>query len=86
MTKNELYWEIDVRKQSLKATDYKAIKHSEGLISDDDYEVTKQQRQEWRDQINEYETMIAEGNYEEPEISDDFINDAVVDNSRTDGE
>lgn len=86
MTKNELYWEIDVRKQRLKSTDYKAIKRSEGLISEDDYEVTKQQRQEWRDQINEYETMIAEGNYEEPEFFDDFVDDAVVDNSRTDGE
>ena len=42
----------------LKKTDFKAIKHSEGLISDEDYEPIKSQRQEWRQEINELEEEL----------------------------
>lgn len=47
--------EIAALKAKLAATDYEAIKHSEGWISDEDYAVIKAQRQAWRDRINELE-------------------------------
>ena len=83
MTKNEICWEISVLKNKLKATDYKAIKHSEGLISDDDYEKIKTQREEWREAINNYEEMIANEEYDEEVYVDDV--DLVID-SNIDGE
>ena len=47
--------EICELKQKLNATDYKAIKYAEGVLSEDEYSETKAQRQEWRDRINELE-------------------------------
>ena len=47
--------EINALKQLLTNTDYKAIKHSEGLISDEDYAEVKAQREAWRARINELE-------------------------------
>ena len=47
--------EINELKAHLAATDYIAIKHSEGWISDEDYANTKAERQAWRDRINELE-------------------------------
>lgn len=47
--------EIEDLKNHLADTDYIAIKHSEGLISDADYAAIKAQRQAWRDRINELE-------------------------------
>lgn len=45
-------------KQQLADTDYKAIKFAEGLISAEDYEPIKQQRQAWRNEINELEKEV----------------------------
>lgn len=42
----------------LSATDYQAIKHSEGLISEEDYAPIKAQRQALRDRINELEAKL----------------------------
>ena len=56
----ELNWEISVCKEKLKATDYQAIKHSEGLISDEEYEPIKKQREDWRKQINDYQAELPE--------------------------
>lgn len=42
-------------KQLLSDTDYKAIKYSEGLISEEEYAEVKAQRQAWRDEINKLE-------------------------------
>lgn len=83
MNFQELNFAIDSCKQKLKATDYKAIKHSEGLISDDDYEEIKTQREEWREAINNYEEMIANEEYDEEVYADDV--DLDVD-SNIDGE
>ena len=47
--------EVAELKQRLADTDYLAIKHSEGLISDSEYEAIKAERQRWRDRINELE-------------------------------
>ena len=45
-------------KAKLSDTDYKAVKHSEGLISDADYKPIKEQRQAWRDEINKLESEL----------------------------
>lgn len=48
-------------KRLLSASDYKAIKYAEGLISAEDYEETKATRQAWRDEINALESELSEG-------------------------
>ena len=50
--------EIESCKAQLSATDYQAIKYAEGLISDENYEPVKVQRQALRDRINQLEEMI----------------------------
>ena len=52
-TREELEYTIVTYKQLLSQTDYKALKHSEGQISDEDYAPIAAQRQEWRDIVNE---------------------------------
>lgn len=47
--------EIERLKEQLAATDYKAIKHAEGWLTDEEYAPTKAQRQQWRERINELE-------------------------------
>lgn len=49
---------IQELKQFLINSDYKAIKHSEGLLTDEEYAPIKAQRQAWRDEINELEKYI----------------------------
>ena len=43
-------------KKLLQATDYQAIKYAEGELSAEEYEPIKQQRKEWREEINALET------------------------------
>lgn len=50
---------IENLKDNLRQTDYQAIKHSEGLITDEEYEPIKVQRQAWRDEINELEKEVS---------------------------
>jgi hypothetical protein len=50
---------INALMQLLSATDYKALKHSEGVISDEEYAPTKAQRQAWREEVNALEEEIA---------------------------
>lgn len=50
--------QIEGLKAQLAATDYKAIKHSEGLISEEDYAPIKSERQAIRDQINALEAEM----------------------------
>lgn len=45
-------------KQMLADSDYKAIKYAEGIISDEEYEPIKAQRQEWRNEINILEESL----------------------------
>ena len=51
----DILWQISELKLRLQETDYQAIKHSEGLISEEDYAPIKAQRQAWRDEINRLE-------------------------------
>lgn len=50
--------EIEILKQKLKDTDYKAIKYAEGQLTEEEYASTKAERQSWRDRINELEAQI----------------------------
>ena len=50
--------QILILKEELSATDYKAIKFAEGLISAEDYEPIKAQRQALRDEINRLENEL----------------------------
>ena len=45
-------------KQILASTDYQALKHADGALSDEEYEATRQYRQSLRDQINEIESEV----------------------------
>lgn len=60
MTPEETRIEIATYKQLLLQTDYKALKHSEGAITDEEYAETKAQRAEWRARINELEEELPE--------------------------
>jgi hypothetical protein len=51
--------EIAVRKQMLEQSDYQALKHADGAITDEEYAETKAKRAEWRSEINELEEELA---------------------------
>lgn len=58
----EIQGEINAYKQLLANTDYQAIKHSEGEISDADYEEMKELRRSYRERINELEEELDAAN------------------------
>lgn len=45
----------------LAATDYQALKYSEGWITEKDYTEIKANRQSWRDTINQLQAHLKEG-------------------------
>ena len=45
-------------KEFLHATDYKALKYAEGVMTAVDYLPIQKQRQEWRNEINDLENLI----------------------------
>lgn len=49
---------INELKRKLSATDYKAIKYAEGLISEEEYAPIKAERIAWREQIGANEELI----------------------------
>lgn len=51
----EINRQINEYKNKLKQSDYKALKYLEGFITEEDYEPIKQERQTYRDKINELE-------------------------------
>lgn len=46
-------------KQRLQDTDYKAIKYSEGWLTEEEYAETKAERQRIRDEINRLEKELS---------------------------
>lgn len=64
MNYQELNWEISQCKQNLKATDYKAIKFAEGVLSESEFAPIRLQREEWRSLINQYEVQLPEAKAE----------------------
>lgn len=57
----EIQGEINALKQLLANSDYKAIKHSEGEMSEEEFAPIRIQRQSWRDRINELEEQLEAG-------------------------
>ena len=49
---------IQELKRNLTATDYKAIKYAEGLLSVEEYAGIKAERQAWRNEINKLEAEL----------------------------
>ena len=47
--------QIDILKHKLSATDYKAIKYSEGWLTEEEYAPIKAERQAIREEINRLE-------------------------------
>lgn len=81
---------IERLKDALHDTDYKAIKHSEGWLTDAEYEETRLGRQAIRDEINLVENMtdaeyweaypeenLPEEIINEPENEEDFGYDGI---------
>ena len=54
----EINRQIRELKQKLSDTDYKAIKYSEGWLTDEEYAEVKAQREEWRAEINKLEERL----------------------------
>lgn len=54
----QAYVDIELLKVELSATDYKAIKFAEGLISEEEYAHIRAERQALRDKINELEKEL----------------------------
>ena len=50
---------IEELKALLKDSDYRAIKYAEGFYTDEEYKPFKEQRQAYRDEINELEDKIS---------------------------
>lgn len=49
--------EISALKQLLANSDYQALKHADGELSDEEYAEMKEKRQQWRDRINELQAQ-----------------------------
>lgn len=62
MNNGEIISRIEELTILLGATDYKALKHSEGFISEEDYAETKELRQSYREEINELEELLKANN------------------------
>ena len=54
----DLLNQIAALKQNLSDSDYKAVKFAEGLLTAEEYEPIKQQRQAWRAEINTLEAQL----------------------------
>lgn len=61
MTILEIVWENKAKivelKNKLAKTDYQAIKYAEGELTLAEYSATKEQRKQWRAEINALETQ-----------------------------
>lgn len=55
---NKIEGDILALKQLLSASDYKALKYSEGLLTEEEYAETKIYRQQLRFKINQLESEL----------------------------
>lgn len=66
MERAEAEAEINACKNILAQTDYKALKHSDGALTDEEYAPVKSKRAILRERINQLETEIETMPAEEP--------------------
>lgn len=69
MDEKKMSLEEEIRncQQFLARTDYQCLKHSDGALSDEEYEETKAKRQEWRDTINQDQAELEKLDAEDEE-------------------
>ena len=65
--KTNIESEIAGLKQLLTNSDYKALKHADGALTDEEYEKIRQERQKLRDKINVLEQELAQTGTEQGE-------------------
>lgn len=58
MTHDELQGQINDYKLLLSQTDYKALKHADGAMTDEEYEETRELRAQYREKINDLESQL----------------------------
>lgn len=58
MTRDEIQGQINAYKLLLSQTDYKALKHADGAMTDEEYAETREQRAQYRSAINALEAEI----------------------------
>lgn len=58
MTHDELQGQINGYKLLLSQTDYKALKHADGAMTDEEYEETRELRAQYREKINDFESQL----------------------------
>lgn len=51
--------DINQKKWELSQTDYKALKYAEGLLTEEEYDPIKAERQAMRDEINAMEAKLS---------------------------
>lgn len=59
-TEEEIQGEINAYKQLLTNTDYISHKHADGELTDEQYEETRKQREEWRQIIRDLTAELPE--------------------------
>lgn len=64
MKREEIQSEINAFKQLLTQTDYKALKHADGAMTDEEYEETRQKREFYRSEVNRLEAELEEAEAE----------------------
>lgn len=51
-------WRIAVLKTNLANTDYITLKYTEGQITENEFQIAKVQREQWREEIRRLEEQI----------------------------
>lgn len=69
-TREQIEAEIRGLQQLLAATDYKALKHADGVMSDEEYEEARQIRIGYRQQINELQDELEALETAEGQVAD----------------
>ena len=64
LLQKEYQKQVEQLKQRLTDTDFQAIKYAEGLYTEDEYAIIRNQRQEWRDLINDLNRKIKALDYQ----------------------
>ena len=82
MYQSEIDSEICALTQLLAQSDYLALKHADGALTDDEYATARAERQTWRDRINELQALTPDPDPETAETAEQAtgeVPDASVD-------
>ena len=84
MYQSDIDSEINALEQLLAQSDYLALKHADGALTDEEYADARAERQQWRDRINELQALTPDPDpepetAEEPAQATQEVDDASVD-------